>query len=225
MYLLKKILLLIIGIQTLVSFQLLAIKHWNLEEEFEKLSKNFTFSTAPKIETPYLTFYTSLHQKIKLFPQKTFQQRYLTLNTNTLKNTIRYNIESYSKKLLGIRYVWGATGPNKFDCSGFTQKVYSAVGLKIPRNSKAQARVGKYVTYENLKRGDMVFFSTNRAKKGIVTHVGIYLQDGKFIHASSGSKKVVITDFKKKKYYKQHFLWGRRIITSRQVKKLLTIAS
>jgi hypothetical protein len=58
----------------------------------------------------------------------------------------------------------------------------------------------------------MVFFDTNRRKTGKVNHVGIYLENGKFIHASSGNKKIVITNFKEKHYYKNRFLWGRRII-------------
>lgn len=122
------------------------------------------------------------------------------------------NVESNAKSLLGTPYVWGATGPNKFDCSGFTQWVYRDLGINIPRVSRDQAKVGEYVRYENLQKGDMVFFDTNRKKTGRVNHVGIYLEDGKFIHASSGNKKVVITNFDEKKYYKNRFLWGRRVI-------------
>jgi cell wall-associated NlpC family hydrolase len=128
-------------------------------------------------------------------------------------------VESNAKKLLGLKYVWGATGPKKFDCSGFTQKVYRISGFTIPRNSRAQAKVGKYIKYEELQKGDMVFFDTNRKKTGRVNHVGIYLEDGKFIHASSGNKKVVITSFDKKRYYKSRFLWGRRVIKN-SIKKL-----
>ncbi len=122
-------------------------------------------------------------------------------------------IEQNAKRLLGIKYVWGATGPYTYDCSGFTQKIYRDVGINIPRVSRDQARVGQYVSYENLRRGDMVFFDTKKKRTGRVSHVGIYLGDGNFIHASSAAKKVVIYNFNEKTFYKKRFLWGRRVIS------------
>ena len=122
------------------------------------------------------------------------------------------DIESKAKSFLGVPYVWGATGPSKFDCSGFTQWVYRDSGINIPRVSKNQARVGKFISYENLQRGDMVFFDTKKKRSGLVTHVGIYLGDGNFIHASSAGKSVVIYNFNQKSFYKKRFLWGRRVL-------------
>ena len=121
-------------------------------------------------------------------------------------------IEWSAKQLLGIKYVWGATGPNKYDCSGFTQKIYRDAGINIPRVSRDQARVGQYIAYNNLKRGDMVFFDTKKKRTGIVSHVGIYLDNGNFIHASSAAKKIVIFNFNQKSFYKKRFLWGRRVL-------------
>lgn len=122
------------------------------------------------------------------------------------------NIETNAKSLLGIKYVWGATGPHKYDCSGFTQKIYNDAGIFIPRVSKDQARVGLFVKYENLRRGDMVFFDTKKKRTGIVSHVGIYLGAGNFIHASSAAQKVVIFNFNEQSFYKERFLWGRRVV-------------
>jgi len=122
------------------------------------------------------------------------------------------NIEWSAKQLLGIKYVWGGTGPYNYDCSGFTQKIYRDAGIKIPRVSRDQAKVGQYVSYENLRRGDMVFFDTKKHPKGKVTHVGIYLGNGNFIHASSAAKKIVIFNWNEKTFYKKRFLWGRRVI-------------
>jgi len=129
-----------------------------------------------------------------------------------VKGLVKKSIESVAKKELGKRYVWGATGPKTFDCSGFTMKVFRAVGINLPRVSRSQAKVGAKVAFNELQRGDMVFFDTEKHPTGRVNHVGIYLEDGKFIHASSGNKKVVITSFDKKKFYKKRFLWGRRVI-------------
>ena len=121
-------------------------------------------------------------------------------------------IEGDAKKLLGKKYVWGATGPRTYDCSGFTQKIYRDAGIKIPRVSRDQAKVGQYVSYNNLRKGDLVFFDTHKKKTGKVTHVGIYLGAGNFIHASSGAKKIVIFNFNNKKFYKNRFLWARRVV-------------
>jgi cell wall-associated NlpC family hydrolase len=139
---------------------------------------------------------------------------YISYKEPDLKRERTINkIEWNAKSFLGTPYVWGATGPSKFDCSGFTQGVYRDVGINIPRVSKDQARVGQYIAYSNLQRGDMVFFDTKRHRSGKVTHVGIYLGNGNFIHASSAGKKVVIYNFNKKEFYKKRFLWGRRVTT------------
>ncbi|HIM94042.1 MAG TPA: NlpC/P60 family protein [Campylobacterales bacterium] len=113
---------------------------------------------------------------------------------------------------LDIPYIWAANGPTSFDCSGFTKYVFKEHGLTIPRYSGHQAKVGTKVTYAELKVGDLVFFDTDKKYKKKVNHVGIYIGDNKFIHASSAKKKVVITSFKKKRFYKKRFLWGQRII-------------
>jgi len=131
-------------------------------------------------------------------------------STNTIALTRK--IEWDAKKLLGKKYVWGATGPRSYDCSGFTQKIFRDAGIRIPRVSRDQARVGEYVSFNNLRKGDLVFFDTHKKRTGKVTHVGIYLGNGNFIHASSGAKKVVIFNFNEKKFYKERFLWARRVI-------------
>jgi len=121
-------------------------------------------------------------------------------------------IEWNAKELLGHKYVWGATGPVNYDCSGFTRKIFGDVGIHLPRVSRDQAKKGQLIAFNELKKGDLVFFATKRRQPTRVTHVGIYLGNGNFIHASSGAKKVVICNFKKHCFYKKHFLWGRRVI-------------
>jgi cell wall-associated NlpC family hydrolase len=138
----------------------------------------------------------------------------MNFTSNTIAPYSINDIERNAKSFLGTPYVWGATGPSKFDCSGFTQWVFRDAGINIPRVSREQAKVGQYVRYENLQRGDMVFFDTKRRRTGKVCHVGIYLGNGDFIHASSSGKKVVIFNFNDKKFYKKRFLWGRRLTNS-----------
>ena len=166
--------------------------------------------SQPSIEAPPLLIRNNPYSK---HPNYIEYISYKKNNNSNIEKTLN-NIEWKAKSFLGTPYVWGATGPNKFDCSGFTQWVYRDVGIKIPRVSRDQARVGEYVRYENLRRGDMVFFDTKKHRQGKVTHVGIYLGNGDFIHASSAGKKVVIYNFNKKEFYKKRFLWGRRVATT-----------
>ncbi len=121
-----------------------------------------------------------------------------------------HRITSVAKTKLGNRYVWGATGKrNTFDCSGFTKFVYKKNGIDIPRTSINQSKYGKFVKRDELRKGDLVFFDTSKRKRGYVNHVGIYIGDNKFIHASSAKKKVVITSLSKK-FYSNRYKGARR---------------
>ncbi|MEA3454993.1 MAG: peptidoglycan endopeptidase [Campylobacterota bacterium] len=115
-----------------------------------------------------------------------------------------------AKKHLGKKYVWAANGPRTFDCSGFTCYVSKKNGVQLPRTSIRQAEVGEKVTRAQLKPGDLIFFDTSKERKGFVNHVGIYIGGDNFIHASSGANKVVISSLNQS-FYKQRFMWGRRI--------------
>jgi len=122
-------------------------------------------------------------------------------------------ITNLAKKKLGRRYVWGAVGQkNTFDCSGLTSYVCKKNGICIPRRAIAQSKHGKYVSRKDLQPGDLIFFDTSKRRKGYVNHVGIYLGDDKFIHASSARKKVVITKLGKSFYSKRYK--GARRVTS-----------
>jgi len=142
-------------------------------------------------------------------PSRTYMPNNYVITPNSI--TV-HKIENLAKSFLGTPYVWGATGPNKFDCSGFTQWVYRDAGINIPRVSRDQARVGQFISYNQLQKGDMIFFDTHKKRTGRVSHVGIYLGSGNFIHASSAGKSVVIYNFDQKPFYKKRFLWGRRVL-------------
>ena len=91
---------------------------------------------------------------------------------------------SYAYQKLGSPYVWGATGPNAFDCSGLIQAAYSSAGVSLPRTTYAQINAGQRVSRSELRPGDLVFFYSG------ISHVGIYVGDGQMIHAPNPTAPV-----------------------------------
>lgn len=111
------------------------------------------------------------------------------------------------KEQVGKKYVWGATGPNTFDCSGLTQYIYKeALGKDIPRVSYEQSEYGKAVDKEDLQVGDLVFFDT--MNKGRVSHVGMYIGNNQFIHASNPTDGVKVSTLSG--YYEKTYMGARR---------------
>lgn len=121
-------------------------------------------------------------------------------------NTIGAKLVAEAKKHLGKKYVWGATGPNTFDCSGLTQYCHKKLGISIPRTSLAQSNSGKSVSKSNLQMGDLIFWKTTSAKVG---HVGMYVGNGQFIHAPN-SRSVVKIDSLSNSYYSSRYVNARR---------------
>lgn len=130
----------------------------------------------------------------------------------TANSPKRTQIISYAKELLGIRYVYGGTTRNGFDCSGFVWYVFNQHGIKLNRVAADQAKQGTRISKSDLQPGDLVFFDTNGGKN-YINHVGIYLGNGSFIHASSGSKakKVVISDLNSG-FYNNCYMTARKIL-------------
>jgi hypothetical protein len=97
---------------------------------------------------------------------------------------LRESIVQTARRFIGTSYRWGGTSPEEgFDCSGLTMTVYRLNGLDLPRNSRDQFRAGKPVTKKALQAGDLVFFATSGTNR--ISHVGLYIGHGKFIHAPS----------------------------------------
>jgi cell wall-associated NlpC family hydrolase len=99
----------------------------------------------------------------------------------------RSGVVDIARRYLGRPYQWAASGPNSFDCSGFTMFVYAQVGVRLPHSSRAQISVGQRVSRANLQPGDLVFFGSP------IHHVGIYVGSGMMIHAP-GTGDVVSVD-------------------------------
>ncbi len=100
------------------------------------------------------------------------------------------------RKFLGLRYLWAGVSAWGFDCSGFTYSIHRAHGIDIPRDADAQAEVGKDVAVADLQAGDLLFFA-QPGGTGSVHHVGMYLGNGKMIHAPNASESVSIVDWQK----------------------------
>jgi len=109
---------------------------------------------------------------------------------------------------LGVPYRWGGAAPSTgFDCSGLVKYVFqTALGIELPRVSREQAQRGKPVDRKELTPGDLVFFS-RRGK--VINHVGIYLGDGRFVHAPRTGRDVSISRLTG--YWYQRFLRARRV--------------
>ncbi|PNT92672.1 SH3 domain-containing C40 family peptidase [Clostridium thermosuccinogenes] len=120
-------------------------------------------------------------------------------------------IVEYAKKFLGVPYIWGGTTPKGFDCSGLVYYVYKQFGINLPRTSKEQATKGTTVSKSDLKPGDLMFFDTSGANNGVVTHVGIYIGNGKFIHASNPKSDVKITNVNDS-FYVKAYIKSKRVL-------------
>lgn len=121
----------------------------------------------------------------------------------------RAKIVNVANDMLGISYQYGGQSPKKgFDCSGLVYYSHKQAGIRIPRTTRGQFRAVKQISYRSLKAGDLVFFNTKGY--GLVSHVGIYIGDGKFIHAPSSGKRVSIADINDK-YWKHRYSGAGRL--------------
>lgn len=111
-------------------------------------------------------------------------------------------------KLRSLPYRFGGNGVRGIDCSGFVQKVFREFAIELPRSAREQYRLGVAVDRNNLKQGDLVFFRTYAKYP---SHVGIYLGNNKMVHASTRSRKVVISDITQS-YYTKRYIGAKRLV-------------
>jgi cell wall-associated NlpC family hydrolase len=115
---------------------------------------------------------------------------------------------AYSK--VGAAYRFGSTGPNRFDCSGFTSYVMKQMGVVVPRSSRAQYNSGRAVSRTGLQAGDLVFFQGSNGRGG-VGHVGVYIGNNRMIHASTPSTGVIVSSLSER-YYVSRYIGARRYL-------------
>lgn len=131
--------------------------------------------------------------------------------TYHISNADRKKLLEDAKYFKGGKYVWGGTTPQGFDCSGYVQYLYKKHNVNLPRTAYAQSKRGEAVHINDLQKGDLLFFLTDK-KRGIpVTHVGIYLGNGKFIHAASKKKGIIISPVHHG-FYAKKFVSAKRVI-------------
>ena len=155
---------------------------------------------------------------IKVKPLKNSSNKPKTFDTNIPTTSAPFGksfitgdqadaIISTARTFMGVPYVFGGTTPKGFDCSGLLQYVFKMNGLSIPRLADEQYKLGKSAKINQLTAGDLVFFTTYTSG---VSHCGIYVGDGKFLHASS-SKGVRIDDLDDD-YWKKRFVGAKKVV-------------
>lgn len=129
------------------------------------------------------------------------------VNTEAASSVNSSELVATAKDLIGTKYRGGGTTKAGFDCSGFVSYVYNDLGVSLPRTSSGMYASGSKIDKSDLSSGDLVFFNTSG--RG-VSHVGIYIGDGKFIHSST-SKGVKIDKLSDPYYWGDRYVGAKRI--------------
>ncbi len=126
--------------------------------------------------------------------------------------TLRERVVQAGLGAIGTPYSWGGNDPDEgFDCSGLVLFIYREIaGLELPRTARQQRAAGDQVNTKQLKPGDLVFFSTSR-RRGVTSHVGIYIGQDRFVHAPTSGSKVRV-DSMKSTYWSKRFSGARRYL-------------
>lgn len=164
-----------------------------------------------------ILFITQAKDKVEIFENDYYKnlktsyakERYkaVMLDDGLPTPTFQKGIVDLAIGFLGIQYRFGGQSIWGMDCSAFVQKVYALAGIDLPRTARYQAKYGMYVSRENLKPGDLLFFRTYAR---FPSHVGIYIGEGKMIHASSAGKRIIISNINKD-FYVKRFLFAKRL--------------
>ncbi len=151
--------------------------------------------------------------------QKVEEVKILSKSDELSELGIRERLVIFAKKMMHLPYRFGGNSPFGIDCSAYVQKVYSFIGLELPRSAREQFRHGEVIDKDELSVGDLVFFRTYAS---FPSHVGIYLGNNLFIHASSKAKRITI-DSLDTPYYLKRFIGAKKIISEEDVSKVKSV--
>lgn len=198
-------------------------KHGHVVKSTKLVHKENAFLEQKTTEYSIQAIYDELHSaenKAKLAQAARDRNRRIEQEKELAKRAGKsYHLSKVDKQKLiedakyfkGGKYVWGGTTPQGFDCSGYVQYLYKKHHINLPRTAYAQSMRGMTVPRHQVKKGDLLFFLTDK-KRGIpVTHVGIYLGDGQFIHAASKRKGIIVSPLFVG-YYASKFVSAKRVI-------------
>ena len=220
-----KISLSLITLLTLSSANIFTItdKHGKVVHSKSIQHKQNAFFSQNATEYSFQAIYDELHRAENLARRaeaaRKHAQRIAQAKANAKKQGKTYKLTEVDKKQLledakyykGGKYVWGGTTPQGFDCSGYVQYLYKKHHINLPRTAWAQSKRGLEITKANLKKGDLLFFLTDKSRGIPVTHVGIYIGDGQFIHAASKKKGIIISPINTG-HYANTFVKAKRIL-------------
>ena len=178
------------------------------------MSKNITYLVYTILLTVFITTFSGCSSKNtsfysynndKSFPNK---EEFDYKVNNDISYSILYdNLNIQYKNWKGVKYKYGGSSKNGIDCSAFVQKTFKdRFNIRIPRTTAMQSKIGKKISINELEMGDLIFFKTGYNSR----HVGIYLEGGKFMHAST--KRGVTISRLDNNYYKNHFWKIKRVI-------------
>ncbi|NPA58189.1 MAG: C40 family peptidase [Aquificae bacterium] len=162
----------------------------------------FSISYGKEVKIFENDYYNSL--KVKYAKEK---YKAVMVDDGIPAPALQKSIVDFAIGLLGIRYKFGGESIWGMDCSAFVQKVYAMAGISLPRTARVQAKYGMLISREDLQPGDLLFFRTYARYP---SHVGIYIGEGKMIHASSAGRRIMISDIDKD-FYLRNFLFAKRL--------------
>ena len=165
---------------------------------------------APPLSAPAISDEVQLPGHTSLFSNAVRQPIARAAATSQAPTGRIQSLIQHALALLGTPYRWGGTGTDGFDCSGLVGYVFrSALGIELPRVSTQMANSGELITDRaNLSPGDLVFFGTHHGKR--VDHVGIYVGDGRFLHAPRSGRDVTVYSLESG-YWSDKYMEARRV--------------